>query len=213
MSLRIDGIDLSNAQKAVIDWPTAKKAGVGLLLHKATEGHTFTDPLYGRRRAEAAIHGVRFGAYHFAHPAPGNAVTEAEFFLNYAKPRPGELVPALDLEVNEHGMGTTELSDWTHQWISHVRARLGIGRVLLYTHFNLDGKYAAKLWVPRYSNKNLSPVVPAPFSGWSMWQFSDGNYGDPKRVPGIPFPVDINTLAGGPIRRRLLLRSLTIQKG
>lgn len=210
MSLRIDGIDLSNAQKAAINWPEAKKAGVRLVMHKATEGHTYVDPLYARRRAETTTHGIKFGAYHFAHPAPGNAVTEAEFFLKHAAPKRGDIVPALDLEVNEHGMGTTELSDWTHQWISHVRGRLGIKRALLYTRYNLEGKYAAKLWVPSYSNANTPPKVPAPFSGWSMWQFSDGTYGDPKRVPGVSFPVDINTLAGGPIRRGLLLRSITI---
>lgn len=208
---RIDGIDLSHHQGGVrIDWPAAKAAGVRFVYHKATEGRTVTDDAYTARRREVAAAGLKFGAYHFARADALTAHAEAEHFLDTARPQPGDLVPALDLEVNDHGMTPQQLAGWAHQWIITVRRALGIKRVALYTPFALPGRFAAVLWTPRYSNSNTAPHVPAPFTDWALWQFSDGTYGVPNRVPGVPVACDLNTLRGGPIRRRALLNSLTI---
>lgn len=195
MGLRIDGFDISHYQGAVpINWTAAKKAGVKFIYHKATEGTTEVDEFYAKRRAEAKANGVRFGAYHFATPTKGSAVAEAQHFLAVAKPLPGDMLPALDLETNPTGMSTVEMTAWVHEFLSTVRAALHLKKMVLYTQYSLGGKFAAFLWAPRYSNSNALPRVPFPFLTWSIWQFSNGVYGSPNRVPGVPAPVDINHL-------------------
>lgn len=123
--LRIDGIDLSSHQNQWINYPAAKKAGVKFIYHKATEGHTFRDPNYAKRRAESKANALPFGGYHYAHPAPDNAVLEAQYFLAYAKPVPGDMLPVLDLEVNEHNMSEAALTAWVEQWWATVKHALG----------------------------------------------------------------------------------------
>lgn len=203
-SLRIDGVDISHYQSGLkIDWATAKNAGLKFLYHKATEGIGYTDPSYGPRRGETKAHGVRFGAYHFARPQVGNARAEALHFLSVAKPELGEMVPALDLETNDAHMTQAELTTWVHTWFRVVfnhldRLSPGKGvkhKGLLYTPFNLDSRPSGVvLWRPRYSDTNARPVVGTPFWTWSVWQFSDGVYGVPNHVPGIPGKVDIDHL-------------------
>lgn len=193
MGMRIDGVDLSHWQGNIkINWLKAKAAGVKFVVHKATEGTNYVDPSYAERRKEVHANGVLFGAYHFARPRVGNARAEAKFFLEHAAPHKGELVPMLDLEVNDHGMTRAQLTRWVRNWFAYVFLHSAAKRGFLYTHYNLDSKpRGVALWVPRYSNANLAPSVPAPFLNWRVWQFSDGKYGVPNSVPGIG-NVDIN---------------------
>lgn len=195
MGKRIDGIDLSHYQGHLhIDWPVAKNAGVRFVYHKATEGTTWTDEFYHSRREHTKEAGVVFGAYHFAHPALDNAVAEAEHFLKFAAPLPGDLLPALDLEVNENHLSEDELTAWVNTFFGVVFRYIGVQRGVLYTHFNLGKKPGyVRLWVARYNNDDRAPIVPSPFQHWAIWQFSDGKYGDPLYVPGVGH-VDINTL-------------------
>lgn len=193
MSVRIDGVDLSHWQANVkIDWTKAKAAGVKFVVHKATEGTNYVDPSYASRRKETHANGVLFGAYHFARPQVGNARDEAKYFLEHATPRKGELVPMLDLEINDHGLSRTELTTWVHNWFEYVFTHSPAKRGWLYTHYDLNSRpRGVALWVPRYSNADLAPNVPAPFLNYRIWQFSDGVYGVPNSVPGIG-RVDIN---------------------
>lgn len=193
-ALRIDGVDLSNYQSRVVDYPEAKRAGVRYIYHKATEGVNFQDPNYARRRAEAKAAGIPFGAYHFAHPKVGNAVQEAEFFLAFANPLPGDMVPALDLEVNDFAMSEDELSVWVDTWFRTVFAHTGHEEGLYYSHMAITHRpKGVRLWASRYNNDNRRPYVVPPFRTWSVWQFSDGRLGVPSMVPGIGH-VDIDTL-------------------
>lgn len=196
---RIDGVDLSHHQVGLnIDWHEAKKAGVKFVYHKASEGTSFIDSAYAGRRKEARRHNVAFGGYHFAHPEPGNAVDEAKHFLKVADPKPGDMAPALDLEVNEHKMSEDQLALWVHTWFHAVWHGAGFKgkqrRGVLYTPFNLTSHpRRVGLWVARYNDDNRPPVVRKPFKHWSIWQFSDGRFGVPSAVPGIGH-VDVNTL-------------------
>lgn len=192
---RIDGVDLSHFQANLnIDWPEAKKAGVKFVYHKATESTDWTDASYAKRRAEAKAHGVPFGAYHFAHPALGNAETEAQHFLKFASPARGDMAPALDLEVNTEHMSEDQLATWVETFFAAVFKHTGVKRGVLYTPFNISRRpKGVVLWVARYNNDNRPPTVHQPFHTWTIWQFSDGQFGNPSVVPGIG-RVDIDTL-------------------
>src|SRR5690242_17780662 len=193
---RIDGVDLSHFQAGLdIHWPEAKKAGVKFVYHKATEGTDWHDASYNTRREEIGkVEGVHFGAYHFAHPKPGTAKAEAEWFLSHAKPAEGDMVPALDLEVNEHRMSEDQLSQWVAEWFSVVFAKTGHHNGLLYTPFAITHRpKGVHLWVARYNDDNRAPMVHTPFHTWAIWQFTDGQFGNPSAVPGIG-RVDADTL-------------------
>lgn len=190
--MRVDGVDISHYQRAAIGYAAAKKAGVKWMYHKATEGGTYKDPKYAARRAEAKKVGMPFGAYHFARASTraGDAVAEAKHFLAYAKPVPGDLRPALDLETTE-GLSLAQLRTWAKAFIGEVKRQTGVLPVV-YTPFDLgtadDG---CVIWRPRYNDSNRPPA-----RKWDIWQFSNGVLGVPDRVTGFGH-VDLNVMRAG----------------
>lgn len=96
-AMRARLIDLSNnngpqAVAAIAD------PSVRAVYAKATEGLHFRDGLYPKFRAAAKKNERVFGAYLFLHPDLGGA-EQADYFLAYAKPRPGDLQPVVDSET------------------------------------------------------------------------------------------------------------------
>jgi GH25 family lysozyme M1 (1,4-beta-N-acetylmuramidase) len=189
--MRVDGVDISHHQEGAIDYAAAKKAGVKWMYHKATEGATYTDPNYARRREQVKAAGIPFGAYHFARAGKGDAVAEARHFLSVAKPKPGDLRPALDLETTE-GLSLSQIRAWASRFIGYVEDKTGVLPVV-YTPFDL-GEAAAEgcvIWRPRYNDRNEPPEL-----AWDIWQFSNGVYGVPDSVAGFGH-VDLNTMRDG----------------
>jgi lysozyme len=204
---RVDGVDISHHQGHAIDYAAAKRAGVRWMYHKATEGATFTDSNYEHRRAEAKAAGIPFGAYHFARAGADDAVLEARHFLSVAKPKPGDLRPALDLETTE-GRSLPQLRTWAELFIAEVKLQTGVVPVI-YTPFDLgDSADDCVSWRPRYNDANTPPELP-----WDIWQFSNGVLGRPDQVAGFGH-VDLNTMRLGleladlliPKRRRKVKR-------
>ncbi len=192
----IDGIDLSHHNDGKIDWPKAKAAGVKFVYHKATQDTDFVDNAYAKRRAEVKAQGLPFGAYHYAEPRVGDATRQARKFLSVAKPKAGDLRPMLDLEETG-GLSMAALTVWVREFVAEVKRQTG-NTPVIYTKFDLTAAPAAYLWTARYSNVNALPHVPKVWAdGWTIHQFSNGEFGVPKRCPGIPFPCDLNTLAPG----------------
>lgn len=190
MSLRVDGVDISHHQGGSIDYTAAKRAGVRWLYHKATEGATYVDPNYTRRRTEAKAAGIPFGAYHFARAEVGDAETEARAFLDVAKPRIGDLRPVLDLETTE-GLTIAQRRTWAETWIKVVTAATGV-KPIVYTPYDLGAAVQGCLiWRPRYGDGNVQPVL-----AWDIWQFSNGVYGKPDQVAGFGH-VDLNVMRDG----------------
>lgn len=197
---RVDFVDISHHQDYRIDHAAAAKAGVRGIYHKATEGDSFTDTAYRRRRAEAAKARMPFGAYHFARAEPGDADDEARRFLAVAKPKPGDLVPALDLETTE-GLSRPELTTWARTFSEIVKREVGVLPVL-YCPWDLG--LPNLRWVPRYNDSGTPPTI-----RWDAWQFSNGVLGVPDRVAGFPGPTDLNVLAKGVPWSRFLLATST----
>lgn len=186
----VHGVDISHHQGGNLDMSGAKKRGLRWLYHKATEGTSVRDNNYPSRRKEAGKAGLPFGAYHFARPDRGDAEAEARYFLDFARPKPGDLRCALDLETTE-GMSITALRDWADRWCDVVRKATG-AEPIIYTPFDLAGAQRNRLiWRPRYNNSNTPPVLP-----WDIWQFSNGVYGNPNELRGIGH-VDLNTMRKG----------------
>jgi lysozyme len=178
-------VDLSHFNGSV-DLAQAKAAGIMGVIHKATQGTSFVDPLYHTNREKAQQAGLLWGAYHFG--VGGDAVAQADYFLKVVEPGPQDLL-VLDLEGNPQGPSMTlqEARDFVtsvHQSTGrfpglysgyYVRELLGAApdAVLAQCWF----------WLAQYTS---TATVPANWAAWTMWQYTNGAAGvPPHEVPGI----------------------------
>jgi GH25 family lysozyme M1 (1,4-beta-N-acetylmuramidase) len=198
----LEGIDVSHWQ-GQINWPMVAATGKKFVIMKATEGTGFVDWMYATNHAGARAAGIATTAYHFASPdaTPGEAVAEANHFVDIAQLADGDLIPALDLEVTG-GLGTTALRNWVASWLAQVTARIGVKPMIyvspaFWVKYLGDTRYFADagykiLWIAHWNVS--SPTVPAQNwggYGWTFWQYS--NCGS---VPGISGCVDLDRYNG-----------------
>jgi GH25 family lysozyme M1 (1,4-beta-N-acetylmuramidase) len=198
-----EGIDVSHWQ-GTIDWTKVRAAGKKFAYIKASEHTSFVDDHYATNRSKAKAAGLKVGAYHFARPSTeaGDAVAEANHFIDTARPVAGELIPVLDLEQTG-GLGTTALVNWTKAFLQRVYDRTGV-RAAIYvspsfwssklgnTNWFANNGYKV-LWIAHWTTGS-TPTVPADnwgSQGWTFWQYtSDGS------VSGIGGRVDLNRYRG-----------------
>jgi len=196
----VKGIDVSNHQ-GTIDWSDVADDGVQVAYLKASEHTGYTDPYYEENRRKANRMGITVGAYHFARPdtesggsVASDARAEAKHFLSVAKPQPGDLLPALDLEATE--LSPADTAKWSQVWLDTVAAATG-RRPIIYTSPAFwenqvadSGRIANDhpLWVAHWGTS--SPDTPGAWDAWNGWQYtSDGT------VDGIAGRVDMNKVA------------------
>ena len=178
-------VDISHHNGAV-DWRAAKAAGIEGVIHKATEGLTYLDPLYATNKTNATEAGLMWGAYHFGTGADG--VLEAEHFLDAVQPDSQTLV-VLDFEANPQGASMT--LEEARAFVTHVHDSIGRWPGF-YAGFYLKQLLGSNqdpvlancwLWLSQYGPR---PIVPLNWSSWTMWQYTDGGHGPPPHeVPGI----------------------------
>jgi GH25 family lysozyme M1 (1,4-beta-N-acetylmuramidase) len=198
-----DGIDISHWQNE-IDWTRVAGAGKRFAFMKASEDHDYVDPTYGLNRARAKAAGLRVGAYHFAQPSKtaGDALAEADHFLDTAVIDAGDLPPVLDLE-QYNGLSVSQMQTWVRTWLDRVHDRTGV-HPAIYVSPNFwenrmgnTDEFATSgyrtLWIAHWTTA-AAPRVPAgdwAGFGWTFWQVtSDG------AVPGISGRVDLNVFDG-----------------
>src|SRR4051794_11283167 len=201
------GIDVSNWQHQ-IDWLQVGTAGYDFAFAKATESTTFTDATYPINRTGAGAFGVKLGAYHFARPAGSSdaavvasAVAQADYFVAFAQPKRGDLLPVLDLEKSGN-LPPARLTTWTRAWLDEVSARLGV-RPLIYVSPSFwksalgdTPVFAAEghpLWIAHWTKASL-PILPGAGwggLGWMFWQWTDC-----AKVAGVAGCVDGDRLNG-----------------
>ncbi len=206
-STRAKGIDVSN-WNGTINWTKVAHAGYRFALGKATEGTTFEDGTYAANRAGSEANGVLFGAYDFARPSgssiaavTASATAQADYFLAFAAPQPGELPPALDLEATGN-LPARLLTAWTEAWTHEVYARLGV-HPFVYSSPAFWQEYLADstaiaasgtpLWIAHWTSAS-KPWVPAQNwngAGWTFWQWTDC-----VSVPGIAHCTDGDRMNG-----------------
>jgi GH25 family lysozyme M1 (1,4-beta-N-acetylmuramidase) len=206
-STRAKGIDVSNWQHT-INWTKVAGAGYKFAIAKATEATNYEDSTYAANRIGSEAAGLVFGAYHFARPSglslagvTASAVAQADYFLAFATPQPGELPPVLDLEATG-GLSARLLNAWTQAWAQEVYARLGV-HPLIYSSPAFWGDYLADstavaaagtpLWIAHWTSAS-QPWVPAQNwngQGWTFWQWTDC-----VSVPGVAGCVDGDRMNG-----------------
>jgi GH25 family lysozyme M1 (1,4-beta-N-acetylmuramidase) len=198
-----EGIDISHWQ-GVIDWTKVAAAGKRFAFMKASESTDFVDNTYVTNRAQAGAAGLYVGAYHFAQPSTGvgDAIAEADHFINTAQPASGDLIPVLDLE-RSGGLSQVALDAWVKAFMGRVYERVGV-KAIIYVSPNFWRTYMGDttwfgangydiLWVAHWTT-GVAPSVPGgnwAGDGWTFWQYtSDG------AVSGITGRVDLNRYRG-----------------
>ncbi len=207
----LPGIDVSHWQGS-IDWARVAGAGKTFTFLKATDDRDYVDPTYATNRARAKANGLLVGAYHFARPdgSRRDAVKEARHFVRRAAPVAGELLPVLDIEVND-GLTPAQMTRWALRWVAVVRKKTGVhplvytspyGWLTRFDDTKALARWGAPLWVAHWGVS--SPTVPADDwagRGWIVWQHSSSG-----RVSGISGDVDLDRFAGTD------LAAITIQR-
>ncbi len=179
-------IDLSH-HNHVEDFARVRRSGIVAVIHKATEGATFRDPLFLERRDAAKAAGLRFGSYHFSSGVP--VESQVENYLAHADPRPDELI-CLDWEESFAGRDMALVE--AEAFVTLVRRRIGRlpvlygGRRLREACAGVERSVLAKcpLWYARFAPepKGVPPLWPR----WTLWQYTDGASGPaPHEVDGV----------------------------
>jgi lysozyme len=174
-------IDLS-AHNAVSDFRLVRASNILGVIHKASEGDFYADPLCAERRSQAEAAGLLWGTYHFGKgDSPG--AQQAAFFLESSRPTPRTLL-ALDLEPNEGDPSNSMTLDQAEAFVQAVAS--ATGRLpLVYVHPSWANGGAritthsilarCGLWVVDYHD---SPQIPLAWAtrGWRLWQYASGEY-------------------------------------
>lgn len=190
-------IDISHSTN-VSDFALARaRSDIHGVIHKASEGGDWRDPLYAKRRQAAEAAGLLWGAYHFGtHQYSG--AEQARLFLEVARPGPTTLL-ALDLEFNEPNPSNTmklrQAEDFVHAVVAttgrhpliYTTAAWAEGKPMGRTQHRLGGRItehsilaACPLWLADYRS---TPQVPSAWrgKGWHFWQYAgDADDGGPR---------------------------------
>ena len=123
-------IDLS-AHTTVSDFRLVRASNILAVIHKASEGDFYADPMCAERRSQAEAAGLLWGTYHFGKgDSPG--AQQAAFFLDSSRPSRGTLL-ALDFEPNEGDPSNSMTLEQAEAFVQAVAS--ATGRLpLVYVH-------------------------------------------------------------------------------
>lgn len=153
--MTMKGIDISSSQKDL----NCENIDADFVIIKATQGTTYVNPYCDIHYQQAMRAGQLRGVYHFANG--GNAIDEANFFLNNIQGYIKDALLALDWEKDlgdgykNPVFGTVGASVWVKTWCDHVYHITGV-RPIVYVQqssmHDLDGIGDYGLWIAQYAN-------------------------------------------------------------
>jgi len=179
-------VDISH-HNGNVDLVKAQQAGIVAVIHKATQGTGMFDNMYIQNRQQAKTAGLLWGAYHFGTNSEGAA--QADFFLSKVDPD-AETLLVLDYEPNGNSTMTFAQAKAFVSRVNTVTGRFpGLYSASLIKE-QLGGKppdpilSQCFLWIAQYAPQPKN--IPATWSTWTMWQYTDGVNGPaPHSVNGI----------------------------
>jgi lysozyme len=171
-----------------ISLSAAQSAGIAAVIHKATEGATFQDPLYATRRAEAQQLGLLWGAYHFGTAA--DVGQQLQNFFQTAQLAASDFV-ALDFETSSGDQMTVQQAE---QFVTEFQQQQGYfpliyGSSLLHGLSSTSPLLSCKLWIAAYDDLP-EPALPSGFASYTLWQYTDGTVPTPLQTAGTTVDRD-----------------------
>jgi lysozyme len=190
----LHAIDLSHYQK-VSSFAAIRAAVIGVI-HKATEGESYTDPTFASRKSQARGAGLLWASYHFLHH--GGIATQLRHYLDVAQPGAGERV-CIDYEHADCTLADLKAAvAYLHAHAPNNPITI-YGGSLLKEHIGgqkIDWLAGTSLWTAEYTTRTAPKWPSATWPKWDLWQYSDGESGgSPKRVAGVD-RCDCNTFNG-----------------
>lgn len=185
------GIDVSS-HNGNINWNSVKNDGVEVVIIKATEGVDFVDSYVNTHYTGAKSVGLNIGFYHFMSEKT-DPRRQAEDFYNCIKDKSYNVLPCLDIEVNNYGRSAREITDRCLEFINRFKELSGQD-CMIYTggYFgrdNLDSRIKGyKGWIAHYG-------VDYPMN--TGFPVVGHQYSETGRVNGINGNVDMNNFNEG----------------
>lgn len=150
--MALNGIDIASYQ-AGLDF---SKVPCDFAIIKATQGTGYTNPDCVRAVEQAMSLGKGVGVYHYI--SGGNAVAEANFFINSILNWIGKVMICLDWESNQNSAWGNE--SYLEQVINQVIARTGVPPMIYVqaSRYNQVAEVAKRhncgLWIAQYADMN-----------------------------------------------------------
>jgi lysozyme len=173
------GIHVSHWQ-GHIDWNVLKNTGTIFSYAKATDMQDphgvpgpFTDREFANNYPGAKSVGILSGAYHF--PRAGvSGKDQADHFLSVYKPQKGDLLPAIDVEIEPEDPGA--FVQILRDLVAGVSKAIGGKMPVIYTQLskwqaigNPTGFEACPLWIIDLSPNQ--PLMPPTWQNYVFWQY------------------------------------------
>jgi lysozyme len=177
--------DVSHWQGPVA-WKQEKKLVAGVYVNVG-QGMGYTDPTAQRRIKNANYAGLGVvGGYLYCVPGVGSPQAQADRLLKLAPLGPGRLRPCMDCEA-ETSLNNAQLGAWYYAFGLRVLQVTGYrptvyGSPSYLSRFTTQGDQVAAffarcpLWVADYGVSR--PSIPAPWSAWQAWQWTE-SFKDP----------------------------------
>lgn len=191
--MSLNGIDISNWQQGI----DLSKVPCDFVIAKATQGTGYVSPDCARQIEQARQTGKRFGVYHYV--SGGNAVAEANYFVDNCANWVGKGLFCIDWESNENSAWGNE--GYLEQVIAQVKARTGIPPII-YVQASRYAQVAAVanrqncgLWIAQYADMNATGYQDAP---WNEGAYACviRQYSSSGRLPGYGGNLDLNKFYG-----------------
>lgn len=185
----VHGLDVSH-YSGTVDWEQVREAGFGFAYLKATEGVDSPDPAFADHWRRLGELGIARGAYHF-YVTEDDPEEQARFFLETARLGPGDLVPAVDIELIGHGT-QPGLAERFETFLEVLARELGV-RPVVYTSPEFWSAHLTSafgdhpLWVAEYGVPE--PRIPEGWERWTLWQYRDDD-----SIPGVEKDADLSRL-------------------
>ena len=187
------GIDISNWQAGI----NLAAVPADFVIAKATQGTGYVSPDCARQVEQARQVGKRFGVYHYV--SGGNAVAEANYFVDNCANWVGKGLFCIDWESNENSAWGNE--GYLEQLVAQVKARTGIPPII-YVQASRYAQVAAVanrqncgLWIAQYANMNPTGYQSTP---WNEGAYACviRQYSSTGRLPGYGGNLDLNKFYG-----------------
>src|SRR5262245_40247606 len=122
-------LDIShhNCDDYPIDWDAVKAAGIYGIVHKATQGNSYTDPWYLRNCPQVYDRSMLWGAYHFINTS--DPIAQLNHYLGVVGVDDDTLY-ALDWEPDQYGDCASEAQ--ARKFVEELDKRIGPNRTVIY---------------------------------------------------------------------------------
>jgi GH25 family lysozyme M1 (1,4-beta-N-acetylmuramidase) len=196
-------VDVSQAN-GPIDWNAAAASGLSFAYAAVSDGTT-ADAMFDQNYSAIRAASLARGAYQLFRPGQDPAAQAALMLQGLGTSGPGDLPPALDVEVTD-GRPPAALAAEFQTWVAIVQNATGRVPVIFTggAFWNVDvgsPSFAADpLWIASWGAS--CPNLPPAWHNWAFWQYSDT-----AAVPGIATPVDRDEFNGSPADLATLSRA------